>query len=185
MVRVVIADDESIIRLDLKELLEDAGYTVVGEAADGSEAVNLIRELEPDLALVDIKMPQKDGLSVAEEVRDLDTKIIILTAFSQRDLIETAREAGVAAYLVKPFRASEVLPKLAAIVSGEPTTEVLGAVDDKLETRDLVQRAKLFLMDARDLTEPEAFEFIQQTAMRTRSRMRDVAVLILRGDEVG
>lgn len=185
MTRVVIADDESIIRLDLKELLEDAGYEVVGEAADGADAIELIRRLEPDLALVDIKMPQIDGLTVAEEVADTFTKVVILTAFSQRDLIETAREAGVTAYLVKPFRASEILPKLAAIVSGQSTTEILGAVDDKLETRDLVQQAKLFLMDARDMTEPEAFDFIQQTAMRTRSRMRDVAVLILRGDDVG
>lgn len=185
MTRVVIADDESIIRLDLKELLEDAGYEVVGEAADGADAIELIRRLEPDLALVDIKMPQIDGLTVAEEVADTFTKVVILTAFSQRDLIETAREAGVTAYLVKPFRASEILPKLAAIVSGQSTTEILGAVDDKLETRDLVQQAKLFLMDARDMTEPEAFDFIQQTAMRTRSRMRDVAVLIVRGDDVG
>ncbi len=185
MTRVVIADDESIIRLDLKELLEDAGYEVVGEAADGAEAIQLIRELQPELALVDIKMPQVDGLTVAEEVNDTSTKVVILTAFSQRDLIETARDAGVTAYLVKPFRASEILPKLAAIVSGQSTTEVLGSVDDKLETRDLVQQAKLFLMDARDMTEPEAFDFIQQTAMRSRSRMRDVAVLILRGDDVG
>jgi len=185
MTRVVIADDESIIRLDLKELLEDAGYEVVGEAADGEEAIQLIRELQPELALVDIKMPQVDGLTVAEEVHDTSTKVVILTAFSQRDLIETARDAGVTAYLVKPFRASEILPKLAAIVSGQSTTEVLGSVDDKLETRDLVQQAKLFLMDARDMTEPEAFDFIQQTAMKSRSRMRDVAVLILRGDDVG
>ena len=185
MTRVVIADDESIIRLDLKELLEDAGYEVVGEAADGAEAIQLIRELQPELALVDIKMPQVDGLTVAEEVNDTSTKVVILTAFSQRDLIETARDAGVTAYLVKPFRASEILPKLAAIVSGQSTTEVLDSVDDKLETRDLVQQAKLFLMDARDMTEPEAFDFIQQTAMRSRSRMRDVAVLILRGDDVG
>ena len=185
MTRVVIADDESIIRLDLKELLEDAGYEVVGEAADGAEAIQLIRELQPELALVDIKMPQVDGLTVAEEVNDTSTKVVILTAFSQRDLIETARDAGVTAYLVKPFRASEILPKLAAIVSGQSTTEVLDSVDDKLETRDLVQQAKLFLMDARDMTEPEAFDFIQQTAMRSRSRMRDVAVLIVRGDDVG
>jgi response regulator NasT len=185
MTRVVIADDESIIRLDLKELLEDAGYEVVGEAADGAEAIELIRQLQPDLALVDIKMPQVDGLTVAEEVSQTGTKVVILTAFSQRDLIETARDAGVTAYLVKPFRASEILPKLAAIVLGQSTTEILDTVDDKLETRDLVQQAKVFLMDARGMTEPEAFDFIQQTAMRSRSRMRDVAVLILRGDDVG
>ena len=185
MTRVVIADDESIIRLDLKELLEDAGYEVVGEAADGAEAIELIRQLQPDLALVDIKMPQVDGLTVADEVSQTGTKVVILTAFSQRDLIETARDAGVTAYLVKPFRASEILPKLAAIVLGQSTTEILDTVDDKLETRDLVQQAKVFLMDARAMTEPEAFDFIQQTAMRSRSRMRDVAVLILRGDDVG
>ncbi len=115
--RVVIADDESIIRLDLKEILEGDGYLVVGEAATGDDALELIRSLEPDLALLDVKMPGIDGIEVAQAVKGGPTKVVLLTAFSQRALIESAREAGVVAYLVKPFRSSEILPKLAAIVN--------------------------------------------------------------------
>ena len=181
---VVIADDESIIRLDLKEILESAGYDVVGEASRGDEALELIREHRPDLALLDIKMPGLDGIEVAERVKDLDTAVVLLTAFSQRDLIESAREAGVVAYLVKPFRSAELLPKLASILQGEDETneeEVL-VVDDKIETREIVQAAKQALMSERGIDEPAAFELIQRTAMRTRSRMRDIAQLILRGE---
>lgn len=184
---VVIADDEAIIRLDLKEMLEAAGYQVVGEASRGDEAVDLIRRLVPDLALLDIKMPALDGIEVAQRVRDLDTTVVLLTAFSQRDLIESARDAGVTSYLVKPFRKDELLPKLAAILQREevasaPTPR---AADDKIETREVVERAKALLMAEHGIEEPAAFDLIQQTAMRSRSRMRDVAERVLAGDRLG
>jgi len=186
--RVVIADDESIIRLDLKEILEADGYLVVGEAARGDDALTMIRELKPDLAILDVKMPGLDGIEVASQIKDLGITVVLLTAFSQRALIESARDAGVVAYLVKPFRSSELLPKLAAILNPleiENVPAVAASVDDKIETRDIVQRAKEKLMTDRSLSEPDAFEIIQQSAMKTRSRMRDVAQLILKGEFVG
>ena len=186
--RVVIADDESIIRLDLKEILEGDGYVVVGEAATGDDALELVRTLEPDLALLDVKMPGLDGIEVAKAVQGGSTKVVLLTAFSQRALIESARDAGVVAYLVKPFRSSEILPKLAAIMSpaavAAPTPTPAG-VDDKIETREIVQQAKETLMRERGLDEPAAFEVIQKSAMRARTRMRDVAQQILKGEFVG
>lgn len=186
--RVVIADDESIIRLDLKEILESAGYDVVGEAARGDDAAELIRDLVPDLALLDVKMPGLDGIEVARHVQSLPTTVVLLTAFSQRELIENARDAGVSAYLVKPFRSGELLPKLAAILNQpldvDETAAEVRTVDDKIETRDLVQSAKNRLMDERGLAEPAAFEFIQQAAMKSRRRMRDIARLILDGEPV-
>ena len=185
--RVVIADDESIIRLDLKEILEGDGYLVVGEAARGDDA--MIRELEPDLALLDIKMPGLDGIEVARQIKGGSTVVVLLTAFSQRALIESARDAGVVAYLVKPFRSSEILPKLAAIVNPLLTEPIeapeVSHVDDKIETREIVQRAKEYLMEHRGLDEPAAFEVIQQSAMRGRTRMRDIAQQILKGEFVG
>jgi len=184
--RVVIADDESIIRLDLKEILESDGYLVVGEAARGDDALALIQEHRPDLALLDVKMPGLDGIEVARAVKDSSTVVVLLTAFSQRSLIENARDAGVAAYLVKPFRSSELLPKLAAILNPTADEDFVGTdvhhVEDKIETREIVQRAKEHLMAERGLDEPSAFEIIQQTAMRGRTRMRDVAQQILRGE---
>lgn len=188
--RVVIADDESIIRLDLKEILEGDGYLVVGEAARGDDALALIQRLEPDLALLDVKMPGLDGIEVARTLKGGSTMVVLLTAFSQRSLIESARDAGVVAYLVKPFRSSEILPKLAALLDpstlqGESPHERAHAADDKIETRELVQRAKELLMEQRGLDEPGAFEVIQQSAMRGRIRMRDVAQQILRGEFVG
>jgi AmiR/NasT family two-component response regulator len=187
--RVVIADDESIIRLDLKEMLEGDGYLVVGEAARGDDALALIREHRPDLALLDIKMPGLDGIEVARELKGSGTTVVILTAFSQRSLIESARDAGVVAYLVKPFRSSEILPKLASILnpSEDAVHDATGAshADDKIETREIVQRAKEWLMANRGLDEPAAFEVIQQSAMRARTRMRDVALQILNGESVG
>ena len=187
--RVVIADDESIIRLDLKEILEGDGYLVVGEAARGDDALAMIREHHPDLALLDIKMPGLDGIEVARELKGSDTMVVLQTAFSQRSLIESARDAGVVAYLVKPFRSSEILPKLATILnpSSDPplaSSEVHHA-DDKIETREIVQRAKRILMEERGLDEPAAFEVIQQSAMRGRTRMRDVAQQILKGEFLG
>jgi response regulator NasT len=186
--RVVIADDESIIRLDLKEILEGDGYLVVGEAARGDDALTMIKELQPDLALLDVKMPGLDGIQVARELKESDVTVVLLTAFSQRSLIESARDAGVVAYLVKPFRSSEILPKLASLLS--PGADELDHVEvvnveDKIETRDIVQKAKELLMDERGLDEPAAFEIIQQSAMRGRTRMRDIAQQILKGEFVG
>jgi response regulator NasT len=187
--RAVIADDESIIRLDLKEILEGDGYLVVGEAARGDDALAMIKELEPDLALLDVKMPGLDGIEVARELKGSSTVVVLLTAFSQRNLIESARDAGVVAYLVKPFRSSEILPKLAAILNpavDEPkAVNEVRHIDDKIETREIVQRAKEQLMVERGLDEPAAFEVIQQSAMRGRTRMRDVAQQILKGEFVG
>ena len=187
--RVVIADDESIIRLDLKEILEADGYLVVGEAARGDDALAMIKEHRPDLALLDVKMPGLDGIEVAREVKDTGTIVVLLTAFSQRSLIESARDAGVVAYLVKPFRSSEILPKLAALLNPSAVEPAVATeahhVDDKIETRELVQRAKELLMHERGLDEPAAFEVIQQSAMRARTRMRDVAQQILKGEFLG
>jgi len=181
--RVVIADDESIIRMDLKEILESDDYVVVGEAATGTEALRLITEHKPDLALLDVKMPGLDGIQVAAAVKDSTTSVVVLTAFSQRHLIESAREAGVRAYLVKPFRSSEILPKLAAIL--RPGAEALSdeqvVADDKIETREVVQSAKYKLMAERSWDEATAFEFIQRKAMTGRVRMREVAEAILSG----
>lgn len=187
--RAVIADDESIIRLDLKEILEGDGYLVVGEAARGDDALEMIQKLEPDLALLDVKMPGLDGIEVARQLKGSHTVVVLLTAFSQRTLIESARDAGVVAYLVKPFRSSEILPKLAAILNPavhEPThVAEVRHIDDKIETREIVQRAKEQLMVERGLDEPAAFEVIQQSAMRGRTRMRDIAQQILKGEFVG
>ncbi len=185
MATVVIADDESIIRLDLKEILEGAGYDVVGEASNGSDALRLIQLHEPDLALLDVKMPELDGIEVASAIKGSNTIVVLLTAFSQRDLIESAREANVVAYLVKPFRSIELLPKLASLLNKDDVTP-LGAgeskpVDDKIETRDLVARAKQLLMSARGISEEDAFTIIQKTAMSGRSRMRDIALTIIEG----
>ena len=186
--RVVIADDESIIRLDLKEILEGDGYLVVGEAARGDDALAMIKDLRPDLALLDVKMPGLDGIQVARELKDSDVTVVLLTAFSQRSLIESARDAGVVAYLVKPFRSSEILPKLASLLS--PGADAVhhvevANVEDKIETREIVQKAKELLMSERGLDEPAAFEIIQQSAMRGRTRMRDIAQQILKGEFVG
>ena len=183
MPRVVIADDESIIRLDLKEILESAGYDVVGEAARGDDAEQLIRDLLPDLALLDVKMPGLDGIEVARLVQPLPVTVVLLTAFSQRDLIESARDAGVSAYLVKPFRSAELLPKLAAILNqAEPTADEHAEVkvmDDKIEARELVQRAKAVIMEQLQVDEPEAFDAIQRAAMKSRRRMGEIAADVI------
>ena len=191
-VRVVIADDEAIIRLDLKEILEETGFQVVAETGRGDEAVTLVSEHKPDLVILDIKMPGLDGVSAAREItRTQDIPILLLTAFSQRDLIQDARDAGVAAYLVKPFRKAELIPAIDKIlnearedraIAEELTSDTSGkAADDKIETRRLVDEAKAMLMDNFGLNENEAFSFVQQSAMQTRSRMRDVATAIVEG----
>jgi len=189
--RVVIAEDEAIIRLDLKEILTSAGYEVVGESGRGDEAVELVAEHQPDLAILDIKMPGLDGLQAARQITSQhQVAVMLLTAFSQRDLIEEARDAGVAAYLVKPFQARELLPAVADVLSrarqewaiaAEEASEPAKAAEDKIATRRVVDEAKAVLMDRNDLDENDAFTFIQQTAMQNRLRMRDVAQQIVDG----
>ena len=187
--RIVIADDEAIIRLDLKEILEEAGYDVVAETGRGDEAVALVAEHQPDLAILDIKMPGLDGISAARSIlADESTAVLLLTAFSQRDLIQDAREAGVAAYLVKPFRKAELIPAIESVLSraqedrvidAELGADVTAVSEDKIETRRLVDEAKTVLMERDGLTEEEAFSSIQQAAMQSRTRMRDIAAAIV------
>lgn len=192
-VRVVIAEDEAIIRLDLRETLEEAGYEVVADTGRGDEALSLVRTHRPDLVLLDIKMPGMDGLAVARElVSERECAVLILTAFSQRDLIEEANNAGAMAYLVKPYQADELIPaievalgRFAELRSLEAANASLAGerrrIEDALETRKAVDRAKGMLMDHHHLREAEAFSFIQKTAMRTRQTMRDVAEAVLEG----
>jgi len=191
--RVVIAEDEAIIRLDLKEILESEGYDVVGETGRGDEAVELTRTLEPDLAILDVKMPGIDGIEAARQITAAQrVPVLILTAFSQRNLIEEARDAGVVAYLVKPFQRAELVPAIAVALARfeefraieeehARLTEEKAALEDKLETRRLVDRAKGVLMDEHAMSESEAFDFIQKTAMARRTRMAVVAQEILDG----
>jgi AmiR/NasT family two-component response regulator len=188
LARVVIAEDEAIIRLDLKEILISAGYDVVGETGRGDEAVSLVEEHKPDLAILDIKMPGMDGLRAAREITSRhQVAVLLLTAFSQRDLIEEARDAGVAAYLVKPFQPRELLPAIADVLARARQEWAIAAeagtdgAEDKLVTRRVVDEAKTILMDRHGMPEGEAFSFIQQTAMKTRARMRDVAQQIVDG----
>ncbi len=185
--RVVIAEDEAIIRLDLKETLEEEGYEVVAETGRGDEAVELVRRFEPDVAILDIKMPGLDGLSAAREIAgERIAAVVILTAFSQRDLIERARDAGALAYLVKPFQKSDLLPAIEVALGRFAELKELHdqatSLSDQLETRKVVDRAKGQLMDQAGLTESAAFGFIQKTAMRERQTMRDVAQRVLDGD---
>lgn len=185
--RVVIAEDEAIIRLDLKETLEEEGYEVVGETGRGDEAVDLVKEHEPDIAILDIKMPGLDGLSAAREIAgERRAAVLILTAFSQRDLIEQARDAGALAYLVKPFQRSELIPAIEVAIGRFSEMKVLHeqtrSLEDQLETRKVVDRAKGKLMDERGMTEADAFSFIQRTAMAERMTMKAVSERIIAGE---
>jgi len=182
--RVLIAEDEALIRLDLAEMLVEEGYDVVGEAGDGETAVRLAEEQHPDLIILDIKMPIMDGLEAAERIAaSRIAPIIILTAFSQRDLVERAREAGAMAYLVKPFQKSDLVPAIEIALSRFAELSALEAevatLTDRLETRKAVERAKGELMAKYQMTEPQAFKWIQRTAMDHRMTMRDVADRIL------
>ena len=184
--RIVIAEDEALIRLDLKETLAEEGYDVVGEAGDGAEAITLVEKLRPDVAILDIKMPGTDGLTAARSIIDQRlAAVVILTAFSQRDLIEQARDAGALAYVVKPFHRNELVPaiELARARFGElsEATDRVESLEQQLETRKLVDRAKGLLMDNHGLTEQEAFRFVQKSAMGNRSTMRDVAERVIDG----
>lgn len=186
-IRVVIAEDEAIIRLDLKETLEEEGYEVVGETGRGDEAVRLVRELEPDLAILDIKMPGLDGLAAAREiVAEGRCAVLILTAFSQRDLIEQARDAGALAYLVKPFERSELVPAVEVAIGRNREINALkeqtASLEDQLETRKVVDRAKGKLMDEFGMNEGAAFSFIQRRAMSERVTMRAIGQHIIDGD---
>ena len=186
-VRVVIAEDEAIIRLDLKEILEEEGYDVVGETGRGDEAVELVRQHGPDLAILDIKMPGLDGLSAAREIaQERRAAVLILTAFSQRNLIEEARDAGALAYLVKPFQRSELIPAIEVALGRFAEMRAIKAeydtVVEQLETRRVVDRAKGILMDECGLKETDAWSFIQKTAMSQRKTMRDVAQRVIDGE---
>jgi response regulator NasT len=184
-IRVVIAEDEAIIRLDLKETLEEEGYQVIGETGRGDQALDLVRELRPDLAVLDIKMPGMTGLEVAEVINaERLCGVLILTAFSQREVVEQARDVGALAYLVKPFQKSDLIPAIEVAIGRFRELATLqgevGRLEDQLETRKVVDRAKGILIDG-GLTEQDAFTFIQRTAMSQRSRMRDVADAIIAG----
>jgi response regulator NasT len=185
-VRVILAEDEAIIRLDLKEILEEEGYEVVGETGRGDEAVQLVRDLGPDLAILDIKMPGMDGLSAAREIAgERRAAVLILTAFSQRDLIEQARDSGALAYLVKPFQKSELIPAIEVALGRFSEIRALehevASLEDQMETRKVVDRAKGRLMDVHRYSEADAFSFIQKTAMRERVTMKQVAERIIDG----
>jgi response regulator NasT len=184
--RVVIAEDEALIRLDLKEMLEEDGYQVVGEAGDGESAVRLTLEHVPDLVILDVKMPILDGISAAERIAaERVAPVVILTAFSQRELVERAREAGAMAYLVKPFTKADLVPAIEMAVSRFQEIKSLEAevstLEDRLETRKAVDRAKGLLQTARGWSEPEAFRFIQKTSMDRRMTMRAVAEAVIGG----
>lgn len=182
--RIVIAEDEAIIRLDLKESLEDEGYVVVGETGRGDDAVALVRSLRPDVVILDIKMPGLDGIEAAREINaERLAAVLLLTAFSQRDLIQQASEAGALAYLVKPFQRSELVPAIELAlgrfrelraVEGEAAE-----LQERLETRKLIDRAKGKLMDEQGMTEGDAYRFLQQGAMQQRSTMREVAAAVV------
>ena len=183
-IRVLIAEDEALIRLDLKEMLEEEGFDVVAEVSDGASAVRMARELRPDLAILDLKMPVMDGIQASEQItQERLSAVLILTAFSQRDLVEKARAAGAMAYLVKPFQKHDLLPAI-EIAAGrfadmKGLEDVVGTLTDRLEARKVVDRAKGLLQQHEDMNEPAAFRWIQRTAMERRVTMRRVAQQVI------
>jgi AmiR/NasT family two-component response regulator len=188
--RVIIADDESLIRIDLREMLLNLGYLVVGEVGDGRSAVNLARELRPDVVIMDIKMPDMDGIDAATILtQERIAPVILLTAYSQKDLVERAKEAGVVGYMVKPFRESDLIPAIEVAPARFSEFESLHKeVDDlqiALETRKLVDRAKGILMDTQSLSEADAFRKIQKMSMNTRKPMKEVAEAIILAHQAG
>jgi AmiR/NasT family two-component response regulator len=188
--RVIIADDESLIRMDLREMLTNLGYLVVGEVADGRSAVNQARELRPDVVVMDIKMPDMDGIEAAKVLtEERIAPVVLLSAYSQRDLVERAREAGVVAYLVKPYREEELTPAievaLARFAEFKDLQKQVADLQLALETRKLVDRAKGILMDKQGLSEAESFRKIQKMSMDNRKPMKDVAEAIVLAYQVG
>jgi two-component system, response regulator PdtaR len=182
--RVLVAEDEALIRMDLVEMLRDEGYDVVAEASDGQSAIDLARSLTPDLCILDVKMPILDGITAAETiVAERISPVLMLTAFSQRDLIERARDAGAMAYLVKPFTSSDLVPAIELAISRHVQMTALESevadLHDRLETRKVIDRAKGVLMKRLDVTEPEAFRWIQKASMDRRLSMKEVAIAIV------
>ena len=184
--RVLVVEDEALIRLDLAEMLSQEGYVVAGEAGDGEQAVEQARSLRPDLVIMDVKMPKVDGITAAASiVEERIAPVVMLTAFSQRDLIEQARDAGAMAYLVKPFARHELVPAIELAVSRFAEKRALedevASLNDRLETRKVVDRAKGLLMTRQQMSEPEAFRWIQRTAMDRRTTMKAVAEAVVDG----
>ncbi|OBC05026.1 transcriptional regulator [Gordonia sp. 852002-50816_SCH5313054-c] len=182
--KVLVAEDDSLIRMDLIEMLREEGYDVVGEAPNGQAAVDLTEKLSPDLVIMDIKMPVRDGIDAATEIAHKRlAPVVMLTAFSQRDFIERARDAGAMAYLVKPFSKADLVPAIEVAVSRYHELKMLekevATMQDRLETRKLVERAKGLLMEKQSLSEPEAFKWIQRAAMDRRTTMKAVAQVVV------
>ena len=186
-VRVVIAEDEAIVRIDLKEILEEEGYEVVGETGRGDEAVALVREHDPDVAILDIRMPGMDGLSAAREITaERRAAVVILTAFSQSNLVQEARDAGAISYLIKPFQRHELIPAIEIALGRFQELKALQAdvdsLEEQLESQRVVGRAKGMLMDNHGMREQEAFEFIRSTAMQHQVKMKVIADRIIAGE---
>ena len=181
-VRILVAEDETIIRLDLVEMLTEAGYEVIAQAENGAVAVELARQHNPDLAILDVKMPEMDGITAAEQIISI-APVLMLTAFSQRELVERARDAGVMAYVVKPFSINDLVPAIEIAISRHKQMKTLESevadIYERLETRKIIDRAKGILMKAMNLSEPESFSWIQKTAMDRRISMKEVANAII------
>ena len=186
-VRIVVAEDEALIRMDLVEMLGEAGYEVIAQASDGAQAIELVQEHKPDLAILDVKMPILDGISAAEEII-ATCPVLMLTAFSQRELVDRARDAGVMAYVLKPFTINDLVPAIEIAISRhlqmKTLAEEVADLHDRLETRKIIDRAKGILMAALNLTEPQAFSWIQKAAMDRRLTMKEVAQAVISPDAV-
>jgi len=186
-IRILVAEDEALIRMDLVEMLNEAGYEVVAEASDGAQAIELAQLHKPDLAILDVKMPVLDGISAAEKIIAI-APVLMLTAFSQRELVERARDAGVMAYVVKPFSIGDLVPAIEIAISRHLQMKSLAAevadLHERLETRKIIDRAKGILMAALNLTEPQAFSWIQKAAMDRRLTMKEVAQAVISPDAV-
>jgi response regulator NasT len=184
-IRILVAEDEALIRMDLVEMLGEAGYEVVAEAADGAQAIELAQLHKPDLAILDVKMPILDGISAAEKIIAI-APVLMLTAFSQRELVERARDAGVMAYVVKPFSIGDLVPAIEIAISRHlqmrSLADEVADLHERLETRKLIDRAKGILMQALNLAEPEAFSWIQRAAMDRRLTMKEVAEAVISPD---
>ena len=181
-VRILVVEDEALIRMDLIEMLREAGYDVVAEATNGEEAIALANEHQPDLCILDVKMPVLDGISAAEKIISI-APVLMLTAFSQRELVERARDAGVMAYVVKPFSIGDLIPAIEIAISRhtqmKSLAEEVADLHERLETRKVIDRAKGILMKALNLSEPEAFSWIQRAAMDRRLTMKEVAQAVI------